>query len=210
MSWIHVIRPVLGPGLCQTGLGLDRLSKTFPPPFLSKASNKTSHPIAKPTVQRGRLRSTRRSSALAGGEPPTFRKPLPVQGNLQRQVCKDFLATIGTSIIGVGATGVALVTGVTGWVWALPGAGPFSQAVVVAVSNDVTVAGQNLERKGGSGDCLGPDHFRKELWWQCVMTSLSQLKILEFSALLGQFLCLLASLSQSKIVRAKSPKNMFF
>ena len=90
-----MIRPVLGPGLCQTGLGLARLSKIFPPPFLSKASNKTSHPIAKPTVQRGRLRSTRRSSALAGGEPPTFRKPLPVQGNLQRQVCKDFLASHG-------------------------------------------------------------------------------------------------------------------
>ena len=68
--------------------------------------------------------------------------------------------------------------------WALPGAGPFSQAVVVAVSNDVTVAGQNFEMKGGSGDCLGPDHFRKELWWQCVMTSLSQLKKLEFMALL--------------------------
>ena len=102
------------------------------------------------------------------------------------------------------------MTGVTGWVWALPGAGPFSQAVVVAVSNDVTVAGQNLERKGGSGDCLGPDHFRKQLLWQCVMTSLSQLKILEFSALSGQFLCLLASLSQSKIVRAKCPKNVFF
>ena len=97
-----------------------------------------------------------------------------------------------------------------GWLWGLPGAGPFSQAVVVAVSNDVTVAGQNFERKGGSGDCLGPDHFRKQLWWQCVMTSLSQLKILEFSALLGQFLCLLASLSQSKIVRAKSTNNMCF
>ena len=81
---------------------------------------------------------------------------------------------------------------------------------MVAVSNDVTVAGQNLERKGGSGDCLGPDHFRKQLLWQCVMTSLSQLKILEFSALSGQFLCLLASLSQSKIVRAKCAKNVFF
>ena len=41
------------------------------------------------------------------------------------------------------------------------------------------------------------------------MTSLSQLKILESRALLGQFLCLLASLSQSKIVRAKYPKNVF-
>ena len=97
-----------------------------------------------------------------------------------------------------------------GWLWGLPRAGPFSQAVVVAVSNDVTVAGQNFERKGSSGDCLGPDHSRKQLLWQCVMTSLSQLKILEFSALSGQFLCLLASLSQSKIVRAKCPKNVFF
>ena len=185
MSWIHVIRPVLGPGLCQTGLGLARLSKIFPPPFLTKASNKTSHPIAKPTVQRGRLRSTRRSSALAGGEPPTFRKPLPVQGNLQRQVCKDVLATIGTSSIVVGAREVALVTGVTAWVWALPGAGPFSQAVVVAVSNDVTVAGQNCERRGGCGDCLGPDYFRKELWWQCLMTSLSQVRIWRGRVVLG-------------------------
>ena len=100
--------------------------------------------------------------------------------------------------------------GEEGWLWGLPEAGPFSQAVVVAVSNDVTVAGQNLERKGGSGDCLGPDHFRKQLLWQCVMTSLSQLKILEFSALSGQFLCLLASLSQSKIVRAKCSQNVFF
>ena len=96
------------------------------------------------------------------------------------------------------------------WVWGLPGAGPCSQALVVAVRNEVTVAGQNLESKGGSGDCLGPDHFRKQLLWQCVMTSLSQLKILEFRALSGQFLCLLASLSQSKNVRAKCPKNVFF
>ena len=76
-----------------------------------------------------------------------------------------------------------------GWLWGLPGAGPFLPAVVMAVSNDVTVAGQNFERKGGSGDCLGPDHLRKQLLWQCVMTSLSQLKILEFSVLLGQCLC---------------------
>ena len=46
--------------------------------------------------------------------------------------------------------------------WGLPGVGSFSQAVMVAVSNDVTAAGQNFERKGGSGDCLGPDHFRKQ------------------------------------------------
>ena len=36
------------------------------------------------------------------------------------------------------------MTGVTGWVWALPGAGPFSQGVVVAVCNDVTVAVENF------------------------------------------------------------------
>ena len=86
----------------------------------------------------------------------------------------------------------------------------FAQTAAVNVMLRSNLSQGNLERKGGAGDCLGPDHFRKQLLWQCVMTSLSQLKILEFSALWGQFLCLLASLSQSKIVRAKSPKNMFF
>ena len=50
-----------------------------------------------------------------------------------------------------------------GWLWGLPEAGSFSQAVVVAVSNDVTVAGQNFKMKGSSGDYLGVDHFRKQL-----------------------------------------------
>ena len=35
MPWIHVIRLVLGPGLCQTGLGLARLSKIFLPAMVT-------------------------------------------------------------------------------------------------------------------------------------------------------------------------------
>ena len=49
-----------------------------------------------------------------------------------------------------------------GWFWGLPGAGPCSQAVVVAVRNDITVAGENFDMKGGSGDCLGPTRFRNK------------------------------------------------
>ena len=70
---------------------------------------------------------------------------------------------------------------------ALPGTSDFMVARIVypvcthflvAVCNDGTVTGYNLDRKGWSGDCLGPVHFGQELWWRCVMTSLSQVRIL--------------------------------
>ena len=80
---------------------------------------------------------------------------------------------------------------------------------MVAVSTDVTVAGQNLERKGGSGDCLGPDHFRKQLLWQCVMTSLSQLNILEFMALLASSFASWRHCRNRKLSAQSLPKTCF-
>ena len=62
----------------------------------------------------------------------------------------------------------------------MPGAGPFSQAVVVAVCNDATVAAENFRVVA--------------LLWQC----------------LCQDSCLLASLSQVKKVRRKSSRKLFF